>query len=472
MLHFTATQPPYNLQQIATVIRAISNIPQIAIDTSEQSISLHGTAGQVALCEWLFTNLDKPNAPASAVKHEYRVSDSADDVVRLFFLTNPEIPGGVQEMATAVRSLVNVRQLFVYEDLRAVAVRGTEEEIRTVEFLFDEMDKPAIPPGQKLQSSTSPEFRMNQQPENFVRVLRGCSSASYGIGRASPPRNAEALGASAHRRLRIGRSGEKSKGLVALRMAGIDTLLRFVEMNAAMMSGVLQEVNDMLADRDSRAAAVQITLDPARNSIAAACAADAPVCSPAGDFTLVVTEGESLGKRVPVGHVPVVIGRGVGVDLQVMDPTVSRHHCVVWRASGRCWVRDLGSTNRTRVNKRSSLITELFDGDVVVIGQTALTIGASRPESEHARQASHNRRAPDRRAEIDGRSTIAAAVFPHPGASSGCGTRDSAMLGARARVAKSVDARDLKSLDRRVIPVRIRARAPNDIGPLKGRAAL
>lgn len=171
VLHFTATQPPYNLQQIATVIRAISNIPQIAIDTSEQSISLHGTASQVALCEWLFTNLDKPNAPASAVKHEYRVSDSADDVVRLFFLTNPEIPGGVQEMATAVRSLVNVRQLFVYEDLRAVAVRGTEEEIRTVEFLFDEMDKPAIPPGQKLQSSTSPEFRMNQQPENFVRVF-------------------------------------------------------------------------------------------------------------------------------------------------------------------------------------------------------------------------------------------------------------------------------------------------------------
>lgn len=155
-------------------------------------------------------------------------------------------------------------------------------------------------------------------------------------------------------------------------------------MNAAMMSGVLQEVNDMLTDRDSRGAAVQITLDPARNSIAAACAVETPVCTPSGEFTVVVTEGESLGKRLSVGHVPVVIGRGVGVDLQVMDPTVSRHHCVFWRASGRCWVRDLGSTNRTRVNKRSSIITELFDGDVVVIGQTALTINASRPESERA----------------------------------------------------------------------------------------
>jgi pSer/pThr/pTyr-binding forkhead associated (FHA) protein len=142
----------------------------------------------------------------------------------------------------------------------------------------------------------------------------------------------------------------------------------------------------MLADRDSRAAAVQITHDRARNNVAAACSADVPVCTPAADFTLVVTEGESFGKRLLIGNSPVVIGRGVGVDLQVMDPTVSRHHCVIWRAAGRCWVRDLGSTNRTRVNKRSSIITELFDGDVVVIGQSAVTISASRPESEHARE--------------------------------------------------------------------------------------
>jgi hypothetical protein len=171
VLHFSTMKSSYNLEEIATVIRAISAIPKIGIDTSEQSLSLHGTAEQVALCEWLFTNLDKPNAPPSAAKHEYRVSDSADDVVRLFFLTNPEIPRGVREVATVVRSLVNARQLFVYDDLGAVAVRGTEEEIRTVEFLLNEMDKPAVHAGPNLRSSASPEFRMNQQPENLVRVF-------------------------------------------------------------------------------------------------------------------------------------------------------------------------------------------------------------------------------------------------------------------------------------------------------------
>jgi pSer/pThr/pTyr-binding forkhead associated (FHA) protein len=130
----------------------------------------------------------------------------------------------------------------------------------------------------------------------------------------------------------------------------------------------------MLADQHSRVPAAQITLDPARNG-AATCSAQS-AASARVEFTLVVTEGESLGRRVPVGNAPVVIGRGVGVDLQIADRTVSRHHCVVWRASGRCWVRDLGSTNHTRVNNRSALIMELFDGDVLGIGQTTLTFGS------------------------------------------------------------------------------------------------
>jgi pSer/pThr/pTyr-binding forkhead associated (FHA) protein len=63
--------------------------------------------------------------------------------------------------------------------------------------------------------------------------------------------------------------------------------------------------------------------------------------------------------------------------MQIVDPTVSRHHCVIWRVAGRCWIRDLGSTNHTRVNNQSARVTELFEGDVVIVGQTALTLAAN-----------------------------------------------------------------------------------------------
>jgi pSer/pThr/pTyr-binding forkhead associated (FHA) protein len=95
-------------------------------------------------------------------------------------------------------------------------------------------------------------------------------------------------------------------------------------------------------------------------------------------LALVVTDGAPLGARVAIGNAPVVIGRGAGVDLQIVDPTVSRHHCLLWRAGGRCWIRDLGSRNQTRVNGRAEHVVELVEGDVVVIGQTALTGVATR----------------------------------------------------------------------------------------------
>jgi hypothetical protein len=137
------------------------------VDTQDKSLPLRGTSGQIALAEWLFSNLDKPtNLSPDAAKHEYRVSDSADDVVRLFFLTNPEVPTGVQEIVTAVRSLASIRQMFTYSDLRAVVVRGTSEQINLAEFLFAQMDKPGIP-----GSGASAEFRMGSDSQARVFYL-------------------------------------------------------------------------------------------------------------------------------------------------------------------------------------------------------------------------------------------------------------------------------------------------------------
>lgn len=177
VLHFTATSSVQDYQEIATVIRSITDIPQSNVDSTEKSLSLRGTVGQVALAEWLFTNLDKPVVPGpqtqNGAKHEYRVSDSGDDVVRLFYLTNPEVPNSVQEITTAVRCLGDIRRMFAYHALRAVAMRGTSEDVRLAEFLFSQMDKPAVARTsvQKLSSASSSEFRMDNPRSDLVRVF-------------------------------------------------------------------------------------------------------------------------------------------------------------------------------------------------------------------------------------------------------------------------------------------------------------
>ena len=105
---------------------------------------------------------------------------------------------------------------------------------------------------------------------------------------------------------------------------------------------------------------------------------------PRREFELVVTDGEWMGRRVVLSDAPVILGRSAEADLQIRDLTVSRHHCVIWRADGRCWVRDLGSVNHTRVNNRLVSVAELFEGDVVIVGGTALTLASERHIGEVA----------------------------------------------------------------------------------------
>lgn len=87
---------------------------------------------------------------------------------------------------------------------------------------------------------------------------------------------------------------------------------------------------------------------------------------------LVVIHGEGLGKRQDVRDETVRIGRAPDCTLLIAHPSISRRHCEVWREEGRYWVRDLGATNRTRVNDRPVERVELKDGDHLTVGETLL----------------------------------------------------------------------------------------------------
>lgn len=87
---------------------------------------------------------------------------------------------------------------------------------------------------------------------------------------------------------------------------------------------------------------------------------------------VVVIHGEGLGKRVDLGNTPIIVGRSPEADLCIPHPSVSRRHCEIWRDNDSCRVRDLGSTNRTRVNDAAVDESGLQDGDHITIGETIL----------------------------------------------------------------------------------------------------
>ena len=102
-------------------------------------MALRGTADQIAVAEWLFNDLDKQSQNPGT--HEYRLPGGGDDVVRVFYLMHAATAQRLQQIATEVRSMAEIRRLFIYNAPRAVAMRGTAAQIALADRLIQERDR-------------------------------------------------------------------------------------------------------------------------------------------------------------------------------------------------------------------------------------------------------------------------------------------------------------------------------------------
>lgn len=68
--------------------------------------------------------------------------DYEDDVVRVFYVSNATTVQEFQEVATAIRSVTEIRRVFTYNAQKALVVRGTVDQVALAEKLLQDLDKP------------------------------------------------------------------------------------------------------------------------------------------------------------------------------------------------------------------------------------------------------------------------------------------------------------------------------------------
>jgi pSer/pThr/pTyr-binding forkhead associated (FHA) protein len=97
-----------------------------------------------------------------------------------------------------------------------------------------------------------------------------------------------------------------------------------------------------------------------------------PEIRPAPGRYLVVEDGdEHRLLRLEPGATH--IGRAWGAELRLEDPAISRRHAIVYAAPESVRILDDRSANGTRVNGECVTGADLNDGDVILVGQVALT---------------------------------------------------------------------------------------------------
>ena len=68
--------------------------------------------------------------------------DYEDDVVKVFYITNATSVQEFQEIATAIRTVAEIRRVFTYNAQRAMIVRDTVDKVALAEKLVHDLDKP------------------------------------------------------------------------------------------------------------------------------------------------------------------------------------------------------------------------------------------------------------------------------------------------------------------------------------------
>jgi hypothetical protein len=148
---FSRNETAQTMQQIVNTLRAISNMEQVRIDTTQKTVTMRGGAAQADLAEWIFQLLET-GVPIPG-RHEYTIPGGGDDVARVFYATHAGNPQQLQEIANAIRSIAEVSRLAVVNADQALVVRGRGWEVGLGEWLLAKLDTAAE--GQPAASYTA-----------------------------------------------------------------------------------------------------------------------------------------------------------------------------------------------------------------------------------------------------------------------------------------------------------------------------
>lgn len=131
-----------DFQEIANATRTTAEIRRVFTINTTRLMAVRVTPDEIAMAGWLLTQLDRPVAAGAAVAPEYRVPGAADDVVRVYHLPQTETLAEFQTEVTAMRSGSGIRRVFTYNTPRAVAVRGTVNQLAVAEVLMKDLEGP------------------------------------------------------------------------------------------------------------------------------------------------------------------------------------------------------------------------------------------------------------------------------------------------------------------------------------------
>jgi type II secretory pathway component GspD/PulD (secretin) len=163
--HFTYVDTPQQTQEIVNAMRAIVDVKQASVDNAARTMTLGGTADQIAMAAWILPQVDLPASTQSAPPQnppalDYRLAGSSDAVAHVFYLSPANTPQTTQEVLNSIRSVFEVQRITALSSNRALVMRGTADQVAGTSWMINALDRPAGSP------APNPSYTFTADPNN------------------------------------------------------------------------------------------------------------------------------------------------------------------------------------------------------------------------------------------------------------------------------------------------------------------
>jgi len=144
VVYMTSARYPVDFQEMITQLRQVLDVTKVFNAFERRAIVFRGNSALVAACTWLIARLDRPFDPGAAAA-SYEFPGTGGGNVKVYYLHNLTAPKPTQALLTALRNDANVRHVFLSWSPRAIALRGTGEQIAQADQIVARLDAPAAP---------------------------------------------------------------------------------------------------------------------------------------------------------------------------------------------------------------------------------------------------------------------------------------------------------------------------------------
>ncbi len=164
VLPFTQADSPQAFQDISIAIRNLTDASKVFVDNNAKTIAIQAAADRLPLAEWLLRQLDQPRGLQPPGRHEFRIPGPEGEVVRVVFLSRPELQS-IGQLGGIVRIVAGVSNLVANPATVALILRGPAPQMAVADWLIQELDRPQPDP------SSAHEFRAPGASDEAIKIF-------------------------------------------------------------------------------------------------------------------------------------------------------------------------------------------------------------------------------------------------------------------------------------------------------------